>query len=142
MPGIHFVHGRQTHNGPSSFEETLGELLHDEQYRAEVLFSDETVSLGATRYPEYPTTVWDDADYFIVLEGKLYGLNDKQLHADLRSLSSLLFQDAFDAVICLCEACGLIGRGDDAMEHPLAILRNISHRSIGNLFDYGEEETC
>lgn len=76
----------------------MNALLHDEQYRAEVLYSDESTSLGATRYPAYPITVWDDADYLIVLEGKLYGLNEKQLHADLRSLSSLLFQDAFDAV--------------------------------------------
>ncbi len=98
MPGIHFVHGHQARNGAPTFKAMLSELLHDEQYRAEVLYSDELVSLGTTRYPEYPIAVWDDADYFIVLEGKLYGLNDRQLHADLRSLGSLLFQDAFDAV--------------------------------------------
>ncbi len=98
VPGIHFVHGRQARNGAPTFKAMLSELLHDEQYRAEVLFSDELVSLGATRYPEYPIAVWDDADYFIVLEGKLYGLNDKQLYADLRSLCSLLLQDVFEAV--------------------------------------------
>jgi SAM-dependent methyltransferase len=33
----------------------------------------------------------------------------------------------FDAAICLCEgAFGLLGTGDDAIEHPLAILSNIS----------------
>jgi cyclopropane fatty-acyl-phospholipid synthase-like methyltransferase len=33
---------------------------------------------------------------------------------------------AYDAVICLCEgAFGLLGRTDDAIEHPLAILRSI-----------------
>ena len=32
----------------------------------------------------------------------------------------------FDAVICLCEgAFGLLGRGDDAIEQPLAILRRV-----------------
>ncbi len=35
---------------------------------------------------------------------------------------------AFDAAICLCEGSfGLLGSGDDAIEHPLAILRNISN---------------
>ena len=97
MPGLHFVHGRQTRNGVPTFKAILNELLHDEQYRAEVLFSDELVSLGTTRYPEYPIAIWDDTDYFIVLEGKLYGLNDKQQYADLRSLCPLLFQDLIDA---------------------------------------------
>ncbi|MHB1355531.1 MAG: class I SAM-dependent methyltransferase [Anaerolineae bacterium] len=33
----------------------------------------------------------------------------------------------FDGAICLCEgAFGLLGSGDDAIEHPLAILQNIS----------------
>jgi SAM-dependent methyltransferase len=33
----------------------------------------------------------------------------------------------FDAVICLCEgAFGLLGRGDDALEQPLAILRGVA----------------
>jgi len=33
----------------------------------------------------------------------------------------------FDAVICLCEgAFGLLGRGDDALEQPLAILRRVA----------------
>jgi ubiquinone/menaquinone biosynthesis C-methylase UbiE len=35
--------------------------------------------------------------------------------------------EAFDAAICLCEgAFGLLGPADDAVEHDLAILRNIS----------------
>jgi SAM-dependent methyltransferase len=37
-------------------------------------------------------------------------------------------QKEFDAAICLCEgAFGLLGGGDDAIEHPLAILRNVSN---------------
>ena len=37
------------------------------------------------------------------------------------------FADPFDAVICLCEGSfGLLSIGDDALEQPLAILRNVS----------------
>jgi len=37
------------------------------------------------------------------------------------------FDQHFDAVICLCEgAFGLLGRGDDALEQPLAILRGVA----------------
>ncbi len=37
------------------------------------------------------------------------------------------FAEPFDAAICLCEgAFGLLGASDDAIEHPLAILSNIT----------------
>ncbi len=37
------------------------------------------------------------------------------------------FDEPFDAAICLCEGSfGLLGAADDAIEHPLAILSNIS----------------
>ena len=37
------------------------------------------------------------------------------------------FDTPFDAVICLCEGSfGLLSAGDDAIAHPLAILRNVS----------------
>jgi ubiquinone/menaquinone biosynthesis C-methylase UbiE len=46
------------------------------------------------------------------------------IQADAGAFSS---DQRFDAVICICEgAFGLLGGGDDAIEHPLSILRNIS----------------
>src|SRR5512136_2878460 len=41
--------------------------------------------------------------------------------------ASMPIDQQFDAVICLCEgAFGLLGRGDDALEQPLAILRGVA----------------
>jgi SAM-dependent methyltransferase len=45
------------------------------------------------------------------------------VHADAAEFSST---DVFGAAICLCEgAFGLLGSGDDPLEHDLSILRNI-----------------
>lgn len=45
------------------------------------------------------------------------------IHADATEFS---IPERFDGAICLCEgAFGLLGEGDDPIEHPLAILRNI-----------------
>jgi ubiquinone/menaquinone biosynthesis C-methylase UbiE len=45
------------------------------------------------------------------------------VHADAACMP---IDQQFDAVICLCEgAFGLLGRGDDALEQPLAILRRV-----------------
>jgi len=46
------------------------------------------------------------------------------IHSDATKFS---IDEQFDAVLCLCEgAFGLIGAGDDPIEHALAVLRNIA----------------
>jgi len=52
------------------------------------------------------------------------GLNVEWIHADATRFSLLR---RYDAAICLCEgAFGLLAQGDDPIEQPLEILRNIS----------------
>jgi cyclopropane fatty-acyl-phospholipid synthase-like methyltransferase len=53
------------------------------------------------------------------------GVSVEWVHCDATRYTS---PTPFDAVICLCEgAFGLLGAGDDAVEHPLAVLRTVSH---------------
>lgn len=52
------------------------------------------------------------------------GVHVESLQLDATRFS---FERRFDAAICLCEGSfGLLGRGDDPIEQPLSILRNIS----------------
>lgn len=52
------------------------------------------------------------------------GVSVEWVHSDA---TRFCLDKAFDSAICLCEgAFGLLGSGDDAIEHPLAILHNIS----------------
>ena len=58
-------------------------------------------------------------------KAKTAGVNVKWVHSDATRFS---LDEKFDGAICLCEgAFGLLGSGDDAIEHPLSILRNISN---------------
>ena len=57
-------------------------------------------------------------------KAKAAGVSVAWLHSDATQFA---LDKTFDSAICLCEgAFGLLGIGDDAIEHPLAILRNIS----------------
>ena len=52
------------------------------------------------------------------------GMRVELLHLDATRFS---LERRYDAAICLCEGSfGLLGQGDDPIEQPLAILRNIS----------------
>lgn len=52
------------------------------------------------------------------------GVQVEWIHEDATGFS---LEKRFDAAICLCEGSfGLLGSQDDAIEHPLAILNNIS----------------
>ena len=52
------------------------------------------------------------------------GVDVEWVHADATRFS---FPGRFDAAICLCEgSIGLLGREDDPIDQPLAVLRNIS----------------
>jgi hypothetical protein len=55
------------------------------------------------------------------------GVQVQWVHADATRFS---LPGRYDAAVCLCEgAFGLLGRGDDPIDQPLAILQNIS-RSV------------
>ena len=55
---------------------------------------------------------------------KTAGVQVEWLHSDATTFS---LSAGYDAAVCLCEgAFGLLGRGDDPIEQPLSILRNIS----------------
>ena len=52
------------------------------------------------------------------------GVHVEWIHSDATKFS---FPGRFDAAICLCEgAFGLLGQGDDSIDHPLSILGNVS----------------
>ena len=57
------------------------------------------------------------------------GVQVEWIHADATRFS---LPERFDGAICLCEgAFGLLGKSDDPVEQPLAILRNVSRALKG-----------
>ena len=94
MPGIHFVHGNTDEAARQQYGAQVGKLLHDGGYVREIVYQDETAWLGMTRYGEYPVAVFQDDDYLILLEGRLYSCHGTGLRDDLMSLAEHVFDDA------------------------------------------------
>jgi len=93
VPGIHFVYSDDNAPLQNKYESSLDALLHDRGYTKEILFRDSTAQLGVTRYPEYPLVVLNSDDYFVILEGRIYGRDKTAVHNDLVALAGYLFSN-------------------------------------------------
>ena len=98
MPGISFVYtfdqriDRQNQRILSS----LDSLLHTPSYQREILLKTPSYLLACTRYKEYPICSFDTEDFYIWLEGRIYGKDLPKLKADLNDVAILLFEDPSD----------------------------------------------
>jgi len=93
VPGIHFIRSGDRALLGKELDVLLSNQLHDDDYRLEDVYTDATCRLTLTRYPHYPVSVVDTPDCLIVLEGRLYGLSDNKVQADLKNLSESVFKD-------------------------------------------------
>ena len=78
MPGISFVldlDGRIEHNKEQILQ-SINSLIHTESYKRKILFLEKFYFLGFTKYNEYPVTIFDTDNFYIYLEGKLYGYDN------------------------------------------------------------------
>lgn len=91
MPGIHFIRCNNFDLTQPAWDGRLNRLLHDHRYVREDIYSSDTCRLSVTRYPEYPVSVYDLDEYLIVLEGRLYGLEENKARSELQRLCSLVF---------------------------------------------------
>lgn len=73
--------------------ESLESARHYEWYEQSVLVDDEHLFLGWTGYGEYPITVFDSPEFYICLEGLMYGIPRAETRAQLEKLCGLLFSD-------------------------------------------------
>lgn len=93
MPGIHFIHADHDLISSETWDSLLGPSLHDNTYVLENVYADSFARFASTRYPEYPVRTVETKEYLIVMEGRLYGLSDDAVRADLEALASWLFAD-------------------------------------------------
>lgn len=57
------------------FLKALNSTIYNESYKSELLLKDGPYLLGCTSYPEYPIKIFENSEYWVCLEGKIY---DKQ----------------------------------------------------------------
>jgi asparagine synthase (glutamine-hydrolysing) len=71
-------------------EESLGSLKHYPWYGHSVLLDDAHLFLGWTGYEEYPITVVENGEFYICLEGLIYGISPDNTRTELEKLSTIL----------------------------------------------------
>lgn len=87
MVGVNALITRGTSRYHKKFSDTQDTMLHYPSYRAKMLFEDDSVLIGSTAYEHYPITTLDDSDFFIVLEGMIYNIDDATIRRDLFTIA-------------------------------------------------------
>ena len=102
MPGITVFKGDYIRNkgtlgrGEVSDDESflsyaLNSVLHDNRYTKEILLKEESFLVACTRYPEYPISVYEDENFWVCIEGKIYG----QDYSTIKKEINILLCDVF-----------------------------------------------
>lgn len=93
MPGLSFVAdfknnlaARQAH-----ILSSLTNLLHDQCWQAKTILSTAHYFLGLTSYEDYPFNCYENANYRIFVEGRIYRKSSPFISQELFELAELLF---------------------------------------------------
>src|SRR5215208_4788056 len=97
MPGISF-RCKLSNEGKAGalnmdglFLSALDSAAFSESIKSEVLLAEKDYLLGSTRYPEYPVKTIDVDRFWICIEGRIYGKEDKALETELNELLNCVF---------------------------------------------------
>lgn len=98
MPGISFICDL---NGNLKQEESrilhsLKSMLYTDTYKYKVLLSENSYFLGYTGYKEYPITIFENAEFYIYLEGQIYGKDHPTINTELNDLAKNIFHNQDD----------------------------------------------
>jgi len=73
------------------FLKALNSIIHNDFYKQEILLTDDPYLVGCTKYPEYPVRTFEDNEFWICLEGKIYGKDHSVLKNEIRQLMNFTF---------------------------------------------------
>lgn len=66
-------------------------MIHTDQYKTKIHFSEKSYFLGCTGYKEYPVKVFENDEFYIFLEGQIYK-NFPDVNSELNDLAKKIFQ--------------------------------------------------
>ncbi|MFN6946561.1 MAG: hypothetical protein ACK4ND_16560 [Cytophagaceae bacterium] len=93
MPGLSFIY--QINNNiidtKTRILDLLDTLLYAKYFEKKVLIDTKKYFLCFTGYSEYPLVCYENDNFLIYLEGKIYGLNDSAIYEQLINLSKKIF---------------------------------------------------
>lgn len=93
MPGLSFVceFDKDLKLKEAPLVQSLLSLVHSDQYRSDVLYHDKSFFLGISGYEEYPFSVFQNDNYCIYLEGKIYNKDQSLAKYELQELADQIF---------------------------------------------------
>lgn len=95
MPGIHFYYDPcgNLDRKEDLLLHSARSLLHEEWFILKTLVSRRGCFLGATYHPKYPVAIYENNEFFICLEGMIYGESPLGVDAKLSDLADILFRN-------------------------------------------------
>ncbi len=96
MPGLSFIYDSEAgleYKG-RLIRCALDSLIHFSDYKRDVLLEDKFYFLGCTTYKEYPVATFENDEYLIYLEGKIYGLSIQNVEKELVELANIAMSTA------------------------------------------------
>jgi asparagine synthase (glutamine-hydrolysing) len=73
------------------FLKALNSIIHNDFYKREILLSDDLYLVGCTKYPQYPVKIFEDSEYWVCFEGKIYGKQHSVLRNEINELMNRIF---------------------------------------------------
>lgn len=93
MPGISFIY--DTELDSAKYKESvltkLDLITFSHSYDNKILLHERNYMLCCTKYEEYPLSSYENREYLIFLEGKLYGMRKQEVFEKLVELAELCF---------------------------------------------------
>jgi asparagine synthase (glutamine-hydrolysing) len=93
VPGISFVYrSRDLSDDREKIDHGLDSVLNMPGYAKEYLMEDKRFTLACTRPQHYPVRLLDLGECAVVIEGKLYDLNEELIFRKIHTLTQILFE--------------------------------------------------
>ena len=97
MPGISFKcdlganNRKKASNNDNLFLKALDSTVYNASYKEEVLLNQDSYLLGSTKYRDYPIKIFEDSEFWICIEGVIYGKASHTLAREIHELMYYIF---------------------------------------------------
>lgn len=74
------------------FHNALTSIMHNDSYKREILLNHGHYLVGCTKFPDYPIKIFENSDFWICLEGKIYSQDSIALENEINELMNCIFK--------------------------------------------------
>ena len=95
MPGISFIcdFKEDLRNKENLILQSLDSLIHFEHYKKDILINEKSYFLGCTLYDGYPMTSFENDNFIMYIEGKIYNNNYSIIERKLIKLAQCIYEE-------------------------------------------------